>query len=67
MAEAKSKVFIVVPTKQDASVPVVKRLVRAKRESEVAHHVLKDWSIAVATPDEIHALGKQGVDIEDVE
>ena len=62
---AKEKVFVVRSLKSDANVPTVTRLVRAKREAQVASHVLQDWSIAVATTDDVIEATKAGIEVED--
>lgn len=71
MAEGKSKVFVIRP-KDEATSRFVDaagdqssaRLVRAKRVSQVEAHIAQDFEIAVATPDDLHKAGKDGVEIE---
>lgn len=71
MGDAKSKVFVVRPKELATSrfvsdgAPMSARLVRAKRHAQVASHIAQDFEVAVASADEMHALGKEGVEIED--
>lgn len=70
MAEAKEKVFAV-RAKEGAQTAfaldgetVAMRLVRAKRVPQVEAHIAQDYTIEVATPDDLHAAGKNGIEIE---
>jgi hypothetical protein len=58
--------WVVRPRNAEASTKGV-RLVRAEKRNQVEGFVLQDWEITRATPEQTHELGKQGVEIEDVE
>lgn len=71
MAERKARVFKI-KTKNDGATRFMLRgeeseyrLVRAKTDTQVAKHIARDFEIAEATPEDLHAAGKAGVDIEE--
>lgn len=68
--EAKSKIFKVVQANADAGTQTDEgatrvRLIRAPKRSDVEKHVLQEFSIDVATHDDVYSLGKVGVEIEE--
>lgn len=68
MAEQKPREFIVRP-KPGAESRFVRepnyRIVRAKRQSQVEAFIASDFEIAIATNADMHAAGKDGVEIEE--
>lgn len=68
MAEQKPKEFIVRPKPGAPSRFVTEpnyRIVRAKRLSQVESFIASDFEIVLATPGDMHAAGKDGVEIEE--
>ncbi len=75
MAERKLKIFVVRPRESRPALPGARfvldgevleaRLIRAKSEAAVTAYIAQDFEIAPATADEIHALGKADVEIEE--
>lgn len=70
MAERKDKVWTV-RTKEGAQTAFYRdgdhapaRLIRAKSEAQVNAHIAKDYDITLASHDDVHALGKQNIEIE---
>lgn len=70
MAERKAKVFKVKTKNDGASRFALRgeesgyRLVRAKTDAQVNAHIAQDFEIEVATPEDLHTAGKDGVEIE---
>lgn len=71
MAAAIKKIWRVKQANADAGVQADEgatrvRLIRAPKRSDVEKHVLQEFSIDVATHDDVYSLGKEGVEIEEV-
>lgn len=69
MADQKGREFIVRPKPGASSRFITEpnyRIVRAKRQTQVETYIASDFEIVPASASDMHAAGKDGVEIEDV-